>query len=254
MAREFSPDDHVQRLQNDVTGYEWYLSWPLEDTAETGGVGSSAAAFLSDAVRCLLVNLDDPAAPLLAKTREWITYAMDAKEAANNVEALAISARRHETLALCDWLERGAHNQDELTRFVIEKENYYQIKDGKSSLGVSLGIAPYVDAQAWDICDKRLDIAGIRAPTSLSGLRTEGGLAKIICCHHLRNEYSADEVQQAIERGLKQWMNRWLAYDGAYTRAAHWLKIAHWHKNGPLTPKQTIMKAYDYLPGVMPPT
>jgi hypothetical protein len=252
MKRTFDPEIARRILLRDG-GYEWALGRKIEDSAAVGGVGSSANARLARSINCFLVNFDEPASQLLDQVHHWVSWSIEARERADKVAAHFYAGQRYETLALCNWLQHRVHDANSLRQAVNEYERHYQIKDGKDRVGVSLGIAPYVDLGDWELCDRRLDIAGIRPPATLSALRTEGGLAKIICGHHLRNEYTPEQVDEALRRGLKMWMNRWLASDGAYVRAAQWLKIAHWRQGGGLTPKQTIMKAYDYLPGVTPP-
>lgn len=224
------------------TGYEWELSFDPAKISGNADIGS--------ALMCLLVNFDDPA-------RRLIEHAILAFEAAiprqrTDIDRHGFLAMQYEGLALAHWLRDGVHDAANLTLALEARERHFAIKDSHDKVGMSLAIAHYVAAGAWELAARRLVGAGIRPPTALSSIRSAGQLAHVICGRHLTGAWSAGDVRTAQERFLKYSMNTWLTH-GWQIDAAHWLKIAHWSEGGSLTPKQVIMKAYDYLPGVVPP-
>ncbi len=249
----FDPQREREILRGDV-GFEFYLSKTVEKAIEAGAVGFGARNRLSVAVQCLLTGLDEPADRLLECARDWALKAIELNEGKGRSDAGYDIYRRFQVLALCNWLLTGRDDPEHQGMAIDGLESHYLSQSATSTdrVSASLSASSYVDAKAWAQADARLTAASILPPAKLSGLRTEGGLGKIYCGHHLRGEYTEEEVAQATERGLKMWMNQLLTRGGDI-RAAQWLKIAHWRPDGSLTPRETLLKAYDYLPGVSPP-
>lgn len=237
----FDPIDRQQRLLG-RNGYEWQLNFDPAKISGNADIGS--------ALMCLLVNFDDPARRLI----EHAVLAFEATVAKQrtDIDRHGFLARQYEGLALAHWLRDGVHDAANLALALEARERHFAIKDSHDKVGMSLAISLYVETGAWELAVRRLAGAGIQPPTTLSSIRSAGQLAHVICGHHLTDAWSAGDVRTALERYLKRSMNTWLTH-GWQTDAAHWLKIAHWSDGGPLTPKQVIMKSYDYLPGVEPP-
>ncbi len=250
---EFNVDSRRQRLLNPIGGYEWSLSRNMTESKAVGGLSGSADFCLIDAVTCLLVGLDEPAKRLLRRAVEWVQIAIESNERPQHYFPGATEAGCFQTLAQCNWLLHGQHDINSLQRFVENKDRYLNSQKRKDKIGISLGILTYVNAGAFERTIEILESTPrLALPTSLTA-RNEAQMAYILSRHHLGLQYSPSEVHTATTRFLKRNIDTWLS-NGHSDRAAEWLKIIYWNDSDrALSPKQVLMKAYDYLPGRVPP-
>jgi hypothetical protein len=247
--KKFDPLHAREILDDRATGYRWTLSREFERSKALGGLASSAHAYLNMAIECLLVGYDEPATQLLTRARDWLTVAINEHEQSKWPGAL-----RYLDLAMCNWLLDGMHDIDNLNRFV-DYEDRRLAGSGRrpSKLEVSLTLEGYVDAGACGQALAWFAKAGLSVPKSAAAARSEAQLCYVMCRHRLSEGYSEAEVQTAAQKVLKRSVNTWLL-DGHFARAAEWMKIVHWQegKSG-LSPKEAVLKCYDYLPDVAPP-
>lgn len=248
--KKFDPA-HERELLSGSTGHQFFLGFDFDETKRVGGLASSADAYLNMAVRCLLVSYDEPATQLLKRARDWLTVAINEHEQSKMSKALT-----HRDLSMCNWLLDGIHDIENLDRFV-EHEDRFMAGSGRrpNKVDVSLTLVGYVDAGA---CRQALDWfakARLSAPKSAGSARSEAQLCYVMCRYRLGEGYAEAEVQTAAQNVLKRSVNTWLL-DGHFARAAEWMKVVHWQegKSG-LSPKEAVLKCYDYLPDVaLPPS
>ena len=75
-------------------------------------------------------------------------------------------------------------------------------------------------------------------------------MSYVIARHRLGLQYTSDEIQDALDRFLKRNVPKWC--DGGQVQTlARWMKIAFWKPGD--DPVATLLKCYDYLPGLSPP-
>ncbi len=249
----FNPEFSRERLLDPIGGYEWSLQSDMEGAKHVGGIGPTADSNSNIAAECLFVGFDEPAKRLLRRAVEWVQIAIESNERPQHYFPGATEAGRFQTLAQCNWLLHGQHDINALQRFVENKDRYLNSQKRKDKIGVSLGILTYVNAGAFE---RTLEIIEstprLALPTSLTA-RNEAQMAYILSRHHLGLQYSPSEVHTATTRFLKRNIDTWLS-NGHSDRAAEWLKIIYWNDSDrALSPKQVLMKAYDYLPGRVPP-
>ena len=247
----FDPDRKRELLDGD-TGYEWRLARSFDEVYKLKALSNVAHADVADAMKCVLVGYDEPAARFARRAREWLTIAVQEDEPHNRYSPDYIRAQRHFNLAQCTWLLEGARDAENLRLFLEHERRYHSATSELDKVGVSLAMVEYLDAG-----DDRptLDLllrAGIGPPSSFGAIRTEGQMAYVLCRKRLGEAYEDANVDGALAAFLKREVNGWLI-DGHYTRAAIWMKVAHWREGGPLSPQETVRKAYDYLPGVARP-
>ena len=248
--KTFNPAQSRETLDGDV-GYRWTLSRNFEEAKNMRGLASSASAFLNMAVKCLLVGYDHPASQLVKLAFDWLTSAITDDEQSKTWP----EAHRHRDLAMCNWLLHNVHDVENLKRFV-EYEDRFLIgsKIGRDKTNVSLTLVGYADAGAYENALERFADAGLSAPESLSSVRNEGQMCYVISRHRLSQEYSEAEVESTTKKFLKRSVNGWLA-DGHFLRASEWMKIVHWREGkAGLSPKEAVLKCYEYLSDVAPPT
>ena len=246
-GEQFDPEKRREMLLNPIGGYEWSLRNSFDDAQACGGLGGSADSKLGRAVQCSLVGFDEPAERLLKQAAQWVQVAIASDERPQRYFPGGTEASRFETLALCHWLLDNRHDAENLRRFVEYKDLYLNGKKHADKVGVSLGIAAYVDAGAFQ---RTLEIVngtrGLSPPKTLAP-RNETQMAYILSSNHLGLGYTPDDVRAATTKLLSRNINAWLT-DGDAVRAAQWLKVIHWNDTDrSLSAKQTLMKAYDYL-------
>jgi hypothetical protein len=108
----------------------------------------------------------------------------------------------------------------------------------------------YLDAGAYGAAVARFAEAGIAAPMDLGSIQDEAQMCYVLCRQHgtYKPEHVTHALDQFLRRNVEQWLGR-----GHFSRAAEWMKIAHWQDGGALTANEAVLKCYDYLPGVIRP-
>ncbi len=244
----FDPVALRARLLGDC-GIQFYLRRSLEDFQADGALASGADAGIDEAIKCLLVGFDDAAHQLLKKARHWLDVAFAANEVPLQHVPDGTEAHRFHALAMCNWLLHGIHDIDSLKEFVKHEDRFLPLSGlGKNCVEVTLVSPHYLNAGAYEQILKLIAEAhGLGPPKDLSSIRSEGQMAYVLSRQHLNQDsWSEAQVQEALRRFMNRNMNEWLT-GGHWDRAAEWLKIAYWREGG-LSPKETLMKAYDHLP------
>jgi hypothetical protein len=250
MKVTFDPAEERRILDGD-TGYEWALARTFEEVYAKNALTHVAHANLTDAIQCILVSYDEPADRLARRAQEWLTIAVQQDEQTQRFP-IAHKAQRHFDLALCAWLLRGECDEDNLRIFVETKNEHYASQGDLDRVDVSFGVVNFLDVGDHRATLDLLLRAGIGPPASFDAIRTEAQMAYVLCRKRLGEAYDDADVDGALRAFLKRNVNAWLI-DGHYMRTGLWMKVSHWSEDDPLSPQETVRKAYDYLPGVTPP-
>ncbi len=115
---------------------------------------------------------------------------------------------------------------------------------------VQTSLAPYLEAGEYETLVRRFESVKLSRPKNLRRIQGEGTMCYVLALHRLGLDYTAEEIAAALETFLKRSVGRWLG-SGLYSDAARWMKIAHWHPGD--DPISTVLRCYDYLPGLKPP-
>ena len=251
----FNPSQKMKLLLDQHSGFEHMLAMDFQETKDESALGAYAYSLLREAVQCFLVCFNEPAKQLLHKSHEWGNAGIAANEKPMHYFPSATEAMRFETLALCNWLLHGQHDQTSLDNYVKYYDEHLTSKGSKADkVGVSMALPSYADAGAFqrvfEIFEK---IPKLSPPESLSKIRSEGQMVYILAQHHVQGQYTKQEIADAGERFLKRNIENLLG-NGRYVDAVQWLKILHWNDTDrTATPKDIVMKCYNYLPGRTPP-
>jgi hypothetical protein len=250
--RRFDPQER-RRLLLDSCGYDRSLRDPFEEAVAGRWLASVASANTTTAVYAILVGFFDPARRLLEKAQRWVTEAIERNERPNHYSQYGDEALRSHTLAWCNFLLSGKEDSESYRQFV-EFEGQYLADPyvGNDRISVSLVLPHYVSGHAYE---RALEVFAacpkLQPADDLNKIRGEAQMCYVIARQRLGLEYSAEEVQEALAKFLKRHVDSsWLA-KGHSLRAAEWMKIAHWREGA--DPFATVLKAYDYLPDVLPP-
>ena len=238
-------------LGSSAFGFEKPLKESIEEGKAESTLGAYSGALLTKALRCWLVGLDDPAARLLRKAHQWVLAAIEANERPMHYFPDATEAERFLTLAMCNWLLHGSHDADAFQKY-IENEDRYLLhsKFAKDKVTISLTLPDYANAGAWGRAVEIFEqTPKLSPPESLRKIRSEAQMVYVLCQHHLRGQFTKQEIAVTGEKFLSRNVETWLG-NGHYLRAVQWLKILHWNDTDrTASPKEIVLKCYDYLPG-----
>ncbi len=253
MVLDFDPIER-RRLLDGGSGYRRMLAYDFDEYRAERVLGNVAPHFVNMAVPCLLVGYDEPARQLLEMCFRFLTAAIAENEKPHDYLPGWTEGSRLETLAMCNWLLHGRHDAVSLKGHVRHINRFLnENPDQRDRVGVAMKLVRFVDAGAYQDALDQWAAARGKPPASLGAIRGEGQMACAICRQRLGLEYTAEDVQATLEKFLKRSVGTWLR-EARFTNAARWMKIAHWHRGkGSLTPTETVLKCYDYLPRVTPP-
>ncbi len=247
--------ENLKRMLDSDAGYEWCLERPFADAERVGGLASNASADLTQVIHCLLVGYVKPAELLLEKAREWLAIAIENEEHPNYYGADGTEAMRYRDMSLINWLLKGIHDDESLSKYAEHQDRFIQGDIGRDKVEVSFILPNYVDAGRYD---RALEIfentPGLKKPIRPNQIRGEARMVYVMCRCKLGLEYTEEQMQVALNSFLNRNVNNWLVR-GQAQRAAKWMKIAYWNDNRDrLTPGDAVLKCYDHLPHCQPPS
>lgn len=249
----FDPQRLVKQL-NDSCGIALSLSKDFEKSRSVNGLGPSAFYIYCDAVAATIVGMDEAVLPLLTKAEQWLQVAMDTNEVPDRSTDVWENHDRLLTLSCIRWLRDGYHDQTNLKRAVDFLELHFTRPETKDTVELGLSMHLLADCDDWDrVLRWFAENPKLHPPRSPTYVQTEAHMAYVMARQRAGLDYSETDVETAKQKFLKRHMDGWLSR-GHYARAADWLKILHWQQGSAgLTPREAILKCYDYLPGCQPP-
>lgn len=216
------------------------------DAMAKGALNGTGWLMTSCGVECLLVGFFDIGRELLLKARTFLRASIEHKE-----EPFLGEHHRLESFAFCNWLVGRQHDLKSLKAAVGWREYWFSDQPSVRKTDVQLALPNYLDAEEYETLMRRYEGVGLTKPTNLRRIQGEGAMCYVIARHRLGLDYSPEEVSAAVDIFLKRRIPQWLDDDGRYTDAARWMKLAFWKKGD--DPIATMLRCYDYLPGLKPP-
>jgi hypothetical protein len=223
-----------------------YRKSSMADAKEHAALNGTGWGMTSCGVQCLLVGFFDIGQELLLKARIFVRASIEYKEKPYFTEH-----DRLRDFALLNWLVARSHDLKSLKESVRLKERWFAEKRTIGKTEVQAALPHYLDAEEYETLMRRYEGAGLTKPANLRRIQGEGTMCYVIARHRAGLDYTAEEIEAAVDTFLKRRVPQWLGYDGAYTDAAHWMKLAFWKKRD--DPIATVLRCYDYLPGLKPP-
>ncbi len=239
-------DTHTIRTQlDDLSGIAFHSGQRLNDVAQKNAVTSSSRLMLLTALECALVDYNTDGKALLAKTREWLKYAIATEEKPRHYFPASTEAGRYEDLALCSWLLSNDHDHVSSCDAVRWQDISFA-EDGIQKQDLINNLPMYFDAGAFERVIKLCE-STLKVPASLSRITNEGAMCYVLAKSRLEESYSANEVDNALNRFLQKHIPRALNR-GHYIDAARWMKIAFWNDRSPrLSAIETVKLCLKYL-------
>ena len=171
------------------------------------------------------------------------------RDAINTAETGPQSASR--TSPLCNWLLNGRNDLQHLKESVRWAEVGFAEHGDDDAPDVQLSLAPYLEAEEYEVLIARFEHAKLKPPKRMSSIRSEGTMAYVLAKYRLGASYTESDAQAALNAFLKHCVPAWLGHQGNYRAVARWMKIAFWKPGD--DPIAAYLKCYDYLPFDPPP-
>jgi hypothetical protein len=239
-------DPKKTRRQLKSFAIDFYRRESLAECKAAGSLNGTGWLMTSCGIECLLVGFFDVGQELLLKARAFVRASIEYKE-----KPYFTKHHRLRDFALLNWLVARSHDLKSLKESVRLKERWFSERRTISKSEVQAALPYYLDAEEYETLMRRYESAGLTRPATLRRIQGEGTMCYVIARHRLGLDYTPEEIEAAVDTFLKRRVLQWLGYDGAYRDAAHWMKLAFWKKGD--DPIATVLRCYDYLPGLKPP-
>jgi hypothetical protein len=223
----------------------------LGEAMEENCLANYGSYMLDCAVECFLVGFFEVGLELTAQAHVFFREAIERKEPAKLYVRELTEVYRLQGFALCNWLIHGQHDLESLTQAAHWRDIWFEEHPNLVHGDIQYVLTDYLEAERYETLVERFLQAGAKKPTNLRRVQGEGTLCYAIARQCLGLEYTADEIETAINTFLKRRIPQWLGGDGRWTGAARWMKLAFWNKGE--DPIATVLRCYDYLPGLKPP-
>jgi hypothetical protein len=201
-------------------------------------------------VQCYLVGFFDVGRELFPKARAFLRAAIDNQEIPRYYFPGGTEAARLGRLAMCEWFIDRTHDLSSLKQSVEWKERDLSKDRRPDRVAVQLSLARYVDAEEYATLIQRFEATGLKAPKNIRNIQGEGTMGYVIARNRLGLQYTSEEVDAAVNTFLKRNVPAWCD-GGNYQTLSRWMKIAFWKPAD--DPIATLLKCYNYLPGLEPP-
>ncbi len=240
----FDPKETKRYLKSFTIAH--YRECSMADAKEHAALNGTGWGMTICGVECLLVGFFDIGQELLLKARIFVRASIEHKE-----EPYFTEHDRLHDFALLNWLVARSHDLKSLKAAVGLKERWFSDQPTVLKTEVQAALPGYLDAEEYETLMRRYEGAGLTKPANLRRIQGEGTLCYVIARERLGLEYTTEEIEAAIDRFLNRRIPQWLGGDGHWTGAARWMKLAFWKKGD--DPIATVLRCYDYLPGLKPP-
>ncbi len=241
----FDPQSRRRNLQTEFLDYLYNLSY--EQISHERTMDSSGCLIINIAIECYLVGLPSDGSALLQKAHTFLRVAHEQNEYDKVGMGIVL-----EYLAIANWLVNRQTDLESLVLSVDWTEKRFAAERTKPDKGdVQLSLPPYLEAERYDTLIARYESARLKQPKNIRRILGEGTMCYVLARHRLGLEYTDEEIAAALETFLKRSVKEWLGRYGNFITAALWMKIAHWKPGD--DPIATLLRCYDYLPGLKPP-
>ncbi len=242
---QFDPEKRRRLLSDSVIAIFMEVSY--EDAFHAQTMGITGSPTLAVTIQSYLVGLFDDAKKLLDKAHTLLRISTERKEYER-----ADRPALFDDFATCQWLHNGANEKRLLNQQVDSHEQHFAAEHTEpNQLDVQRALPVYLEAERYDTLIARYESAGLKRPKDIHHILDEGAMCYVLARHRLGLEYTDEEIAAALETFLKRSAKEWLGQYGTFCTAARWMKIAHWKQDD--DPIATLLRCYDYLPGLIPP-
>jgi hypothetical protein len=237
---------------------EWAADFSLNTQYDPQAVmGNIATHLLQDVIVASLVGMHEKIKPLSHRAQEWMDDAMRTDEDFGQSKSF-YKERLASGKAMAKWINDSGEwceawrEAAKWHKIAAEERGVYPPK----KIGTE-GLDEFMAEcfQAGDFLD------GIREFEKFNGSKNipigkkmkPREFAYVLCLNNVNEQYDPSDLLSAGRKMLSENLGDWLG-GGLFTRAAMWLKIVYWHQDKSLTPLDTILMAYENMPGIVRPS
>lgn len=225
-------------------------------------IGNYADIDLHSVAYSWLVGLHQEMAPVIPRALGWLDQAIERREVMGPSAAFH-QMQLHWARAMGKWMLHGQNAADDWFQALYLEQAYWQDEPNTAAWTVAHCLDDYMAfaVQAGRYAEgintyERLVGAKKLSP---SKIRKPGEYAYALCLQQGQGLFNEQDIFEAGRRVLQanledSWLGR-----GQSLRGATWLKIVYWDRDlrvgrtPALTPLQTVLKAYENMPGVAVP-
>ncbi len=237
-------------------GYSFTLAADLEGARARDALCSRGVSALGTAIECFFCGLDDAGRRVLDFSISLLEEALATDEASRHQDTIGELKMAHQSLALALWLRDGQNYNDHLSKMVEYSKRYWEEwpeKPDWESLDIIL--PQYLNARAVQLVCAVAEENGVKALQRRTGIRTPRVMAYVLAKAECSDDGVGEGEMDALRRLLGRTIGPVFLAKGWYDEAAIWLKIAYWnYADTKPSPKEVLMRAYDHMPDVAPPT
>jgi hypothetical protein len=235
------------------------LAEKMEDHAPKA-VGTAAEEMLDRVVTGWIVGLQAEVRPVLEKSRAWLEESI-ARNERTGAPPSYFAMLREEAHALAIWMLENRSDRSKYARALELHEAAWAEIEQKRAFPASEALEYYLSgylrdclqAQDWEKGIVAYQRFGGRPVRDAAEIGSDAEFGYWACSNRLPRPGAAADYLAVAERVFGQGlMEGWLAHGDMGTAAA-WLKIIYWESGAVRTPEETLLKAYDLMPGVTRP-
>lgn len=227
-------------------------------------LGNTALSDFHFVTRAWLVGLHKEVEPIVPRALAWLDRAIEEREVMGECPSLH-QRRLHWARAMGKWMQQAVNAQDDWAA-TMALERAYWIEE-KHPIGSNWVVNYCLDDYMACAVQAGRYADGIQTYESLVGakklslgkVRKPRDYAYALCLQQVQARFDEKDLFEAGRRVLQAnlddpWLGRGQSLEGAT-----WLKIVYWDsdlragRTPALTPLQTILKAYENMPGVPVP-
>jgi hypothetical protein len=257
-VRNFSPAKVREYLLEGGVRFE--LAADFNEISLRESLTGYAMGFVETAIQCVLVGLAEPAIWILEKAAKWLPEAIAKEEdpysAIHDDPQRSLDGTRslqYDSLAMSNFLLTGQHDIENLRHAVHFKNRYIAVGEWERD-DPELILPLYCDAGefASAIAIFEQVCSGLEIG-DLTVIDDSGSMSYLYSCHRLGKRFSESDLNMARDGFLKRTVPELLGH-GNYSGAARWMKLFFWNgEESRDAAWKSVLRCYDYLPGVKQP-
>lgn len=244
----FDPDDQRERLLA-CYGLESDLNAQINEIQAKHALSGWGNSMLTNGIICLLVGFDEEGYTVLEKSRRFFKLAIETNEIPNLYGQYGTESLRLDAYAQCQWLLDAIDDRPSLKK-AVENRLKFNALNRATKTDINLTLPMFLESDENEACIALFESTpGLEPPKDIRRVSGEGKMAYIISRYRLGiGEYGWDQIEPGVHHFLKRQVPKWLS-NGWYSDCARWMKILFWQSDPTqITPKDALLKCYDYLP------
>lgn len=217
----------------------------FERAASNNALWNISSGMTKNAVKCILVDLQEDARKLLSKAKQWMLGAIETQEKTKGFEETSNKFHR-QLFSTIQWLHDGVHDQENLRIWRDEAlQTFRNHPDWIPTANLSLEAVTFINAGAHE------EFIALAAPAGIDSIKCSGAnekqMALTLAAKALTQKFPEEKVKGTVQKFLDNNVGKWLN-DGHAVRAAEWMKVIYWKRGeAGISPFDAVRKCLDHV-------